>query len=336
VREPKPYWRDVPKELLTQIIKLVESPIIGASRVFGGYGPSATFRIVLEDGRSIFAKGAGKGSISGNWQTLPHEEWMYRNITGIKPFSPRYLGAVTVEGWHLLLLEDLVGSINVPPWTEKLALQAVKDIATFHVSCIHEGLKVKEIEGNGIVDNWLTIKDSPYERNCFLQLFIDSRLEAEAWLDQTLDAFIALEADVLHHNQPWGLIHKDIRSDNLCFRDGKLILFDWALACRGPLLFDFGFFLPSLEGEGGPVGEKLLFEYQKEMACSGIKFPAFSAQSVAAATAGFFASRAGKPGIAALPTLRQVQRLQLGPALRLACSVLNLPKPPSLNFNAYK
>jgi hypothetical protein len=333
MREPKPYWRDVPQELRDQISMIVGSPIRRASRVFGGYGPSATFRLFLEDGRTIFAKGAGKGSISGNWKTLPHEEWVYQNIDAIKPVSPKYFGSVSVDGWHLLLLEDLKGKKRVPPWSEKLAVQAVKDIASFHLRGIPEETKVETIGESGVADNWLTIKNNTNERNYFLELFQDVRSEAEFWLEQVIDVLIEVESDLLRSNQPWGLIHKDIRSDNLCYRDDKLVVFDWALVCRGPLMYDIGFFFPSLEGEGGPIAERLLPEYQKVMAAGGVEFPSFTAKCAAAATAGFFASRAGQPMIPMLPRLRQVQRLQLGPALRWMCSILELQQPPRLNFN---
>lgn len=333
MREPKPYWKHVPQGLRDQIAEMVGSPIRRATRVFGGYGPSATFRFFLEDGRTIFAKGAGIGSISGNWDAIPREELVYRNIDAIQPISPRYFGSASVDGWHLLLLEDLGSTKKVPPWSEKLALHAVRDIASFHLRGISEGTKAETMDGVGIADNWHTIKNSIDERNCFLELFQEDRVEAESWLDSVIDILMTVETELLRQDQPWGLIHTDIRSDNLRFRDGNLVLFDWALVCRGPLMFDVGFFFPSLEGEGGPIAESLLPEYLKVMEAGEISFPSFSGQCVAAATAGFFASRAGKPMIPPLPRLRQVQRFQLGPALRWACSVLELPQPPRLNFN---
>jgi len=328
MREPKPYWRDVPKELRSQIETIVGSPIRHATQIFGGYGPSATFRLFLEDGRTIFAKGAGTGSITGNWQSLPNEEAVYRQIEAIRPMSPNYFGSVKVDGWHLLLLEDLQDVMKVPPWSEELAKQAMKDIAAFHLRGIPEAGKVPLIEDHGLTDNWQTIKSNQEERQYFLDLFGETRSEAEEWLHAVIDPFIQAEAELLRQDQPWGLIHKDIRSDNLCFKDGNMILFDWALACKGPLLFDIGFFLPSMEGEGGPSAESLFLDYKNAMATVGINFPLFCEHSVAAATAGFFATRAGKPHVAVLPRLRTVQRLQLGPALRIASSLLNLPQPP--------
>lgn len=330
MREPKPYWRDVPIELRKQVEEKVECSIRTATRVFGGYGPTATFRIFLEDGRTLFAKGAGQGSLAENWRVLPIEEAVYREVSAIAPISPRYYGSVSTQGWHLLLLEDLKDSKKVPPWTETLAFQAMRDLARFHVRGLSEADKVEGMTGRGVTENWLSIKKSSEERNYFLAMFHENREEAETWLDAAIDVLIPIEAELMRPDQPWGLIHKDIRSDNLRFREGSLVLFDWALACSGPLLFDIGFFLPSLEGEGGPPAERLLPIYKKEMADHGIVFPEYAERAVAICSAGFFATRAGKPPIPQLPRLRYIQWLQLGPALRWMSSLLGLPQPPKL------
>lgn len=332
MREPKPLWRDVPAAMRGEIERQLGAPIRKANRVFGGYGPTATFRIYLEDGRTVFAKGAGKGSNSENWRVIPFEESAYRNIEAIRPIAPAYLGSVMSEGWHLLLLEDLKRVVKVPPWTEQLAVQAVHDIARFHLRGLAEARKAESIGAKGITDNWQTLRDSRTELDCFLGLFQQERSRAETWLHDALDALVEAESEMLQSNQPWGLIHNDIRSDNLRFRNGKLVLFDWALVRRGPLLFDIMFFMPSIAGEGGPTAERLLPVYKEVMAGGGVTFPAYAERAAAAVTAGFFASRAGKPPIPGLPRLRDIQRLQLGPALQWAAKALHLPQPPRVCF----
>ncbi|WP_171652551.1 phosphotransferase [Paenibacillus foliorum] len=333
MREPKPFWTDTSIELRKEIESLVGSPIRKANRVFGGYGPSATFRLYLEDGRTIFAKGAGKGANLEIRKAIPLEESAYRNINAIRPLSPAYLGSVIVNDWHLLLLEDLRKVIKVPPWTDKLAVQAVHDIAQFHLRGMAEEGEVEQIQTKGLTDNWQTIRNNPVEADYFLGLFRQERSRAEAWLNDALDRLITAESELINPNQPWGLIHKDIRSDNLRFKDGKLVLFDWASVCRGPLILDVLFFFPSVTAEGGPTADFLLPVYKEVMDGEGVRFPAYAERAAAAAIAGFFASRAGKPPIPALPRLRKVQCLQLGPALEWAAKVLNLPQPPLVHLN---
>jgi hypothetical protein len=93
--------------------------------------------------------------------------------------------------------------------------------------------------------------------------------------------------------------------------DGRAVLVDWNLACRGNGRFDIAFWLPSLRLEGGPEPWELL-------PGSG---------TLAAAVAGFFASRAGLPPPAGAPTVRAFQRAQAEVALSWTARELGLTSP---------
>ena len=328
--EKKPYWTDVPKALQDEIARKLGSRIIKADRVFGGYGPSATFRLYLEDGRTIFAKGAGKGSTAFNWEAVSIEEQVYTKILSIRPFSPQYFGSVKTDGWHLFFLEDLHGTIEVPPWTEALAKQVIDGIAVFHIQGQKEKESVQKIDPKKYGSNWKSLKENEAERELFLALFQEKKKEAEAWFENVIDMAIEAEEQVYRSDQPWGLVHFDLRSDNMRIRNGKLVLFDWSYLCYGPLILDISFFLPSVFKQGGPSPEVLLSEYLTSMNRSGITFPKFCISAAAAFVAGFFAARAGKEPIPSCPRLREIQRMQLGPALDWMTTCLNLPKPPSI------
>jgi len=86
------------------------------------------------------------------------------------------------------------------------------------------------------------------------------------------------------------------------------VLVDWNLACVGNGLFDVAFWLPSLRLEGGPEPWEVLPH----------------AGALAAAVAGFFASRAGLPPPIGAPTVREFQRRQLEVALPWAARELGL------------
>lgn len=111
------------------------------------------------------------------------------------------------------------------------------------------------------------------------------------------------------------LLHCDVRSDNVCVRNGAAVLVDWNLAAVGHPRFDAAFWLPSLAAEGGPHPESVLPD------C-----PA----GLAAFVAGFFAYRAGLPELPHAPQVRAVQRRQLATALPWAARALGLtpPVPP--------
>ena len=94
------------------------SRVARADRVYGGYAPSATFRLKLADGKRAFFKAsypAPKGS--GVRWFMDHEARNYRTLERfIRPWAPRFHGSFARDGWHVLLLEDL-GPRSVPPWT---------------------------------------------------------------------------------------------------------------------------------------------------------------------------------------------------------------------------
>jgi hypothetical protein len=97
----------------------------------------------------------------------------------------------------------------------------------------------------------------------------------------------------------------------MCVTEGRAIFVDWNYACVANPNLDLGFWLPSLASEGGPAPERILPD----------------APDIAARVAGFFAARAGLPGICDAPRVRVVQRQQLETALPWAARALDLPPP---------
>lgn len=71
MREPKPFWRDVPPDLKEEIEELLGAGVVRGERAFGGFGPSATFRLFLSNGARAFVKGAGLGANEHPWEALP-------------------------------------------------------------------------------------------------------------------------------------------------------------------------------------------------------------------------------------------------------------------------
>jgi Phosphotransferase enzyme family. len=102
------------------------------------------------------------------------------------------------------------------------------------------------------------------------------------------------------------LLHFDVRSDNLCFSDGRVLLVDWNLAAVGNARLDIAFWLPSLADEGGPQPDVVLPDAGPE----------------ASIVSGFFAARAGRQPIPTAPRVRTVQLAQLRQALPWACRAL--------------
>jgi hypothetical protein len=85
-------------------------------------------------------------------------------------------------------------------------------------------------------------------------------------------------------------------------------LIDWPASCLSNPKLDLGFWLPSLNSEGGPLPEAMLPQEPQ----------------IAAWISGFFAARAGQAEIADAPLVRSVQRRQLAAALPWTIRALQL------------
>jgi len=93
--------------------------------------------------------------------------------------------------------------------------------------------------------------------------------------------------------------HLDMRSDNLCFRDGRAVLVDWNWTSLANPAADVAAWLPSVTVEGGPPPWEVL---------SG-------AGELAAWIAGVWAGGVGLPPPETAPHVRDAQRRQLAVAL---------------------
>jgi len=142
--------------------------------------------------------------------------------------------------------------------------------------------------------------------------FLSVGLGSEAWLARTLPTLLAAsERAPLDGDR---LVHLDVRSDNLCFRDGRCVLVDWPHAARGNPLLDLAIWLPSLRVEGGPPPDDLAVDGMAELAT---------------VFAGYVACRAGLPEPPSVPPpgVRSLQLACLSVALPWATRCLGVSEP---------
>src|SRR5437773_2391921 len=60
--EQKLPWSSVPDQVKREAERLLGTPVARGERAYGGYGPSATYRLRLRNGRRAFLKGVHAGS----------------------------------------------------------------------------------------------------------------------------------------------------------------------------------------------------------------------------------------------------------------------------------
>ena len=321
--EAKPPWSAVPRTVKDEVAKLLGSPVARAERVYGGYAPSATFRVALRNGRRVFLKSTyplPTGS-AVHW-SVDREERFYRSVgERVERWAPRYFGSFERDGWHVLALEDL-GPRSVPPWTHLKMRRAARDYARFHKSTLGTALPRWLSRTEHVRSGFWSRLAARGEIRAVASLARRRRDEAEEWLDVALPLLRDGERRLARLHGPFALLHGDTRSDNIRIVGERLRIFDWPFACVGPEEFDFVAFAQTVAAEGGPVPEAILDEYTRVLS---LRDGAIDASL--AGVAGYFADCAWRPPVTGLPRLRPWQRRQFKASVAWAARRFGLPEP---------
>ena len=255
-----------------------------------GYATNEHWTAAFTGGTRAFLKLAAPTDPCPQW--VRDEADVYGAVSG--PFMPELLGFDDGDR-PLLVFEDLSDARWVPPWSEAdvdAVLAALSELSATPATKPLPRFDERRLP------SWDSIARDP-------ESFLSLGIADAAWLERALPTLVdAAERTPLAGD---AVIHCDVRSDNLCIRDGRAVLFDWNLASIGNPAADLACWLPSLRLEGGP------------------HLP--GADDFAAYLAGFFASRAGLPAPKTAPNVRAFQLAQLEVALPWACSVHGLPEP---------
>jgi hypothetical protein len=266
-------------------------------RAAEGRGTSNTAArwIVANDRESAFVK-IGATDLTAEWTRAEHRN--YGSLEGW--FLPRVLGFDDDGVRPALALEDLSQAIWPPPWTDLRVAAVLEALAAISHTTPPEHLLGQAFDWGA---NWRDVGENPMP---FLELGLCSR----SWLEANLPTLIAAADDAPIAGS--SLVHLDVRSDNLCFRDGRAVLIDWNHAGVANADLDIAGWLPSLHAEGGPPPERVL--------------P--SAPELAAWIAGYFCSHAGEAPSPGAPHVRPLQLRQARTALPWAARALGLPALP--------
>ena len=271
---------------------------VDATRINRGYANNRRWVVTLTDGRTVFVKHADD-AMTADW--LRREFEVYQHVRG--DFHPEALGWFDDGELPVLALEDLSACSWPPPWS---AARVEALFETLGRVAVHAPPPHTPAVGATIITpetGWAFVAQDPVP-------FMSLGLCKPAWLDRVLPTLIGAADPRLLDGT--ALLHTDVRSDNLCFRDGATVLVDWNHTSVGNAEIDIAFLLPSLHLEGGPAPHEVA--------------PSMT-PGMAAHVAGYFAGRAGLPAPPTAPLVRDIQRRQLEVALPWAAALLELPPP---------
>lgn len=251
----------------------------------GGYSTADRFAVELADGRSVFVKSAEAPNLAA-WLRREHE--VYASLSG--SFIPKLEGFDDDGVRPVLAIEDLSGADWSVHWDDERVGAVLAALAELSASePPPDTSTVRESHGE-MWTRWQTVASDP-------QPFLSTGVRDEAWLERSLPVILDVVAAAPVEGED--LCHFDIRSDNLCFRDGVAILVDWNWCLRASSRADLAAWLPSLAVEGGPPPWEVL--------------P--GAGEIAAWIAGVWAAVVGLPPPETAPSVRDIQRRQLAVAL---------------------
>jgi Phosphotransferase enzyme family len=262
-----------------------------------GHGAPSNRRYIvsLPSGGTAFAKVAAF-DYTADWLRMEHA--IYEALEGL-PYLPHLLG------WHddgecpVLVIEDLSEALWPPPWDDDTIGAVLASLDELHATPPPSGIEPVESVLDDIREGWNDVRANP-------EPIIRSGLCSERWLLENLDVLErAADAAIIEGD---ALVHVDVRSDNLCLRDGRAILVDWNWASRGDPEFDLAVWLPSLFTEGGPEPWSLLAE----------------TENLASLLAGFYVAHCVRPAIPQAPHVRELQRRNAEAALAWAAHSLRL------------
>lgn len=317
-------WKQVPPAIRQQVTLALGAPVTRATRTWGGYAPTPTYRLVLKDGRHAFFKGTYQDSNEFMKSALLSEERVYRDLAPVLgQWMPQLYATFQLDDWHVMVLEDL-GPQSVPPWTPKVTRAITHALATFHHSSLgsHPPAWLLPPEEELARESWRQAAQESLEFRHLATLAGEEAPQALEWLQQISPTIEHVMQQSALREGPYAILHGDLRSDNLRFHRGQLCLFDWPSITLGRPEWDMVAFAQAVTVEGGPSPEQVMTWY-------GEQFPV-DADTVECALAWwltFFAHRAWQPEVPGLPRLRRFQRQQLAVLICWATRHWSFPPP---------
>jgi hypothetical protein len=273
------------QELDERVERALGSPPLKYEPRSGGYSTADRYAVTLADGRRAFVKSAEEENLAG-WLRREHE--VYANLEG--DFIPELLGWDDDGVRPLLALEDLSDADWTARWDDARVAAVLDALRALAICAPPPNTPTVREYFADTYDRWRIVEADP-------EPFLSLGLRDRDWLDRALPQILAaVDADPAAGDD---LCHFDVRSDNLCFRDGRAILVDWNWLSLGSFKLDVAAWLPSLRVEGGPQPWEVLPDAGAE----------------AAFVAGVWAAVAGLPPPKTAPQVRAIQRTQLAVTL---------------------
>jgi aminoglycoside phosphotransferase (APT) family kinase protein len=260
-----------------------------------GFSPGVATTVTTDAGDRFFVK-AVNGQVNAVSQRMHVREAQNLNLlrTASATTAPSLVALREDAAWVTLIIEHVPGTMPVLPWSgvDLRALVTALD----GLARIHAPLPLPTVGDQFGEDfsGWRVLaagNEIPTDLPTDLARHIDNLADIERdWLR-------AAEGD--------GLLHGDIRGDNLLIDGGRARLVDWPFACRGDALVDVVCAAAAVAMQGGPSPQEFVRSTE-----AGRRADPEAVRALVVAEAGYFVNAARLTPPPGLPTLRAFQRAQ--------------------------
>jgi hypothetical protein len=283
-------WVDVPAPVRAELERALGGAVVEAVNQRGGYGPSLAARCGLADGRRAFIKAVSPAQNPDSPGMMRREGRIAAALPADAP-APALLHVYDDGEWIALVFEEVAGRLPHTPW-EVDELDRVLE-ATLALGELVPRNPVHSVaqQYGAMFTGWRTLAAEMPD------------VPASDWFRADVAELARIEPTWEDVTRGDGLIHGDVRSDNVLLTDDRVVFVDWTATCTGAPWFEVVAMLPSIELEGGGSPEDVLARLRLEI-------PHDALLPLVVAIAGYFAERGRLPDPPGLPTVRGFQRAQ--------------------------
>lgn len=294
----RPAWEALPAGLRTAVEARLGAPVASARVASAGFTRGFAGVLTTDDGGQLFVKAA---SIAGQ----PHlVDWYAREAAildrlpaGLPVPRPRW--TLDAAGWFAIGLDAIDGRVPGLPWTPEDLAATLAGYAEVAAALAAPPAALVELGPPRLAD--LAREDLAWWRE--VAAGREPRPELPAAVAARLPELVALESLLPGYAAAGGLIHGDLRLDNvLVDASGRAWFCDWTWLCHGPAWFDLVGLL--LTGYASGLDADALFAGHPAAAGA----PPDALDAALAALSGYFLTSADATPSTASPHIRAHQR----------------------------
>jgi aminoglycoside phosphotransferase (APT) family kinase protein len=292
-------WADLPAPVRAGIERACGAPVASAQTQHGGFSPGLAVRALCADRTRVFIKAV---SAQANPDSHRYHQREARVLAALDPLIttrrlpiPRLRATATSGTWTALVIDDVDGRQPTTPWQPPdidRVLTALDHLAEVMTPASIPVPAITDLYADAFT-GWRTLARQP------------GTSQLDPWTRAHLGQLASLEQAWAAHAAGQTLLHTDLRADNLLLTSDRVMVVDWAHACRGAAFVDPVLLAVSVAASGGSPPSHVLARSRAARAASRDAITA-----IVCAAAGYYTERALRPPPPGLQAARAHQAAQ--------------------------